>query len=295
MSEEIVTFGDTRSLVGILHRPEGAAANRDLPAVLLLNAGILHRVGPNRLYVEIARRLARSGFAVLRFDVWGIGDSMDHSAVREGRTFFDDTVDAMNALHQRLGSGRFMLMGICMGAQIALEVASRDSRVESLVLMEGIYVKSARYHVSRVLDPRKWVRVLTGRSELVKKVRGRAARLLGRRAPAKTESAAKPSLTLFLDERRDRNMKEKLDALLRRGTRTLLVFRDGNEIAYNYRLRRAGDDIVAHGLPAGLEVEFVRFADHTFTPLASQELLMKVTTRWIARTYSNSEPAKIAV
>jgi pimeloyl-ACP methyl ester carboxylesterase len=281
MSEEVVTFGNSRSLVGILHCPEEEAARRDVPAVLMLNAGILHRVGPNRLYVTIARELERRGFHVLRFDVWGIGDSQDHLSAGESGTFFDDTLEAMEMLQRCIGASRFMLMGICMGAKIALEVASRDSRVESLVLMEGIYVKSARYHLTRILDPEKWRRVFTGESQMVKKAR---KRLLGHSAPSrgpqKTDSPG-----LFLDESLERRMKAKLDRSIARGAKVLLVFRDGNEIAYNYRLRRTGDDIYAVGLPAGLDVRFVPFADHTFTPLVSQDLLLGVAMRWIERTH----------
>lgn len=288
MSEEIVTFGSARSLVGILHRPEANAVRADLPAVLLLNAGILHRVGPNRLYVRMARELERMGFHVLRFDVWGIGDSQDHTGPRENGTFFDDTLDAMELLRVRTNASRFMLMGICMGAQIALEVASRDPRVDSLVLMEGIYVKSVRYHVSRVLDPNKWKRALTGQSHKMGQMRryiaGRLGKMLGKRE--ESAPASKTKLVLFLDENRENNMKGKLAALIGRGTKIFLVFRDGNEIAYNYRLRKSGDDIFAVGLPTGLDVAFVRFADHTFTPLISQDLLLKTTMRWIGNTHS---------
>ena len=286
MSEEIITFGKTRTLVGILHKPEGPAPRADLPAVLLLNAGLLHRVGPNRLYVKIARQLERSGFHVLRFDVWGIGDSQDHAGETKG-TFVDDTLEAFEVLNQRLGATRFMLMGICMGAQIALEVASRDPRVDSLALVEGIYVKSARYHLSRILSPRKWKRVFTGESQMVKRLRQKLVKHSGNssdnRQPA-TESKGSPTgngnLTSFLDQNRNKNMKEKLGTLLERGTKIILIFRDGNEIAYNYRLRKEGDEIFAVGLPRGLDVVFVRFADHTFTPLLSQDLLLKAMMRW---------------
>jgi pimeloyl-ACP methyl ester carboxylesterase len=287
MSEEIITFGKKRTLVGILHKPEGLAPRVDLPAVLLLNAGLLHRVGPNRLYVKIARQLERSGFHVLRFDVWGIGDSQDHAGETKG-TFVDDTFEAFEVLNQRLGATKFMLMGICMGAQIALEVASLDPRVESLVLMEGIYVKSARYHVSRILNPRKWKRVFTGESQMVKRLRRKLLKQPGNNSDNRhlaTESKGSPTgngnLTSFLDQNRDKNMKQKLGTLLERGTKIILIFRDGNEIAYNYRLRKAGDEIVAVGLPRGLDVVFVRFADHTFTPLLSQDLLLKAMMRWI--------------
>jgi pimeloyl-ACP methyl ester carboxylesterase len=297
MSDEIVTFGGTRSLVGILHRPD--AVRNDLPCVLLLNAGILHRVGPNRLYVRIARRLERLGFPVLRFDVWGIGDSQDHTGIRENKTFFDDTLEAMDMMHQRTGVNRFMLMGICMGAKIALEVAGRDRRVDSLVLMEGIYVKSARYYISRLLNPTKWKRLLSGESHMVKQIRKRILHVGGSR-PEKPNAVARPATgssnpPQLLGNDVEKNMRGTLQALLARGAKILLLFRDGNEIAYNYRLRREGDAITAVGLPHGLEVEFVRFADHTFTPLVSQELLLDVTMKWIEETHLIGKELPIAM
>lgn len=296
MNEEIVTFGRTRPLVGILHQPEPSAVQPDLPVVLLLNAGILHRVGPNRLYVRIARVLAESGFQVLRFDLGGIGDSQDLAAAKRSASFFDDTQEAMEMLRQRAGARRFMLMGICMGARIALEVASRDARVDSLVLMEGIYVKSARYHISRMLDLRKWARVLTGRNHKMKTLRKavtrRVGRVMGRARPAEVRSSRPLVLS---EDSASRNMRETLQALLGRGTKILLAFRDGNEIAHNYRLRREGDEMTAVGLPNGLQVSFVRFADHTFTPLISQQLLLQITMKWIADTHLRRRaPLKVA-
>jgi pimeloyl-ACP methyl ester carboxylesterase len=291
MSEEIVTFGKTRTLVGILHRPEGAAMRTDLPAVVLLNAGILHRVGPNRVYVRMARQLQQFGFHVLRFDVWGIGDSQDHSGASESRTFFDDTQEAMDQLGRQIGATRFILMGICMGARIAVEVARRDPRVESAVLMEGLYVKSARYHISRMLDLRKWGRVLTGQNykmkQLQKAVARRIAKVAGRHEPT---VARGPRPVLLLGDEDTSNVQTKLRALLERGTKILLIFRDGNETVYNYRLRRDGDEISAVGLPEGLQVSFVRFADHTFTPLISQDLLLKLIVKWIEDKYLTKRP-----
>jgi len=75
MREEAVLFGKTRSLVGIITDPHTVVNAHNHPAIVLLNAGVLHRVGPNRLYVKIARKLASAGFVVLRFDLSGIGDS----------------------------------------------------------------------------------------------------------------------------------------------------------------------------------------------------------------------------
>lgn len=292
MSEEVVTFGNARSLVGVLHLPPANRRRADVPAALLLNAGILHRVGPNRLYVRIARELAQRGFPVLRFDLAGIGDSPSDSSGAD-RTFFDDTRDAIAMMEQRVRASRFMLMGVCMGAKIALEVAHRDPRVETLVLMEGIYVKSARYHLARLLDLSKWRRVLTGESHMVRQLRRRLRPARRGESPPPPPAARLPAL---LDERVERNRRDALRLLLERDTRIMLVFRDGNEIAYNYRLRRQGDAIRAIGLPDGLHVAFVPFADHTFTPVVSQDLLLQATLPWIDGCYPRvtAEPTEVA-
>ena len=73
-------FGPDEQLVGILTHPEAASST----AVTILNAGVLHRIGPHRLHVLLARRLAELGFHALRLDLGGIGDSVASSdAARE--------------------------------------------------------------------------------------------------------------------------------------------------------------------------------------------------------------------
>ena len=61
MREEVLLFGRTRALVGIITDPPHAARRQPLPAVILVNVGLVHRVGPNRLYVKLARSLAALG------------------------------------------------------------------------------------------------------------------------------------------------------------------------------------------------------------------------------------------
>src|SRR6185312_12807504 len=51
--------------------------------VILLNAGAVGQIGPNRLHVVLARRLAAAGDLVLRLDVSGIGDSRVRAGAEE--------------------------------------------------------------------------------------------------------------------------------------------------------------------------------------------------------------------
>ena len=73
--ERAYLFGNEKSLLGILTEPLVPVPAEPLPTLLLLNAGLLHRVGPFRMHVDLARRLARLGFPVFRLDLSGKGDS----------------------------------------------------------------------------------------------------------------------------------------------------------------------------------------------------------------------------
>src|SRR5262249_767876 len=69
-SERPVVIADL--LFAILDTPTARPTGR---AILLLNAGAVSHVGPNRLYVALARRWAALGHVVLRVDNSGVGDS----------------------------------------------------------------------------------------------------------------------------------------------------------------------------------------------------------------------------
>jgi len=75
--ERIHNFGTHGGLVGVLTEPVGdaLALSGDRPAIVLSNVGLNHRTGPNRIWVELARRMAQKGFTTLRFDLSGLGDS----------------------------------------------------------------------------------------------------------------------------------------------------------------------------------------------------------------------------
>jgi alpha-beta hydrolase superfamily lysophospholipase len=65
---------DERILFGVVSEP--VAAGQDVrDAVVMLNSGTIHHIGPSRLYVAIARRCAARGIGALRVDLSGVGDS----------------------------------------------------------------------------------------------------------------------------------------------------------------------------------------------------------------------------
>jgi len=139
--ESAVWFGDRQSLFGIVSKP-GPDSATDLPAVVLLCGGAVHRVSANRMYVPLARRLASIGFTVLRMDVSGIGDSPCAAGETESnpyaQTLCDDVEAAMQMLSEQFGAQRFILNGLCSGAYAALETAKSSNKVAGLVLINQL-------------------------------------------------------------------------------------------------------------------------------------------------------------
>ena len=131
--EEVLLFGDRNSQRGVWCRPTAPAPVVHEAAVIFINAGLVHHVGPNRLHVQLARALAAVGVPSLRMDLSGIGDS---SVRADNLPIFElvrrEPVEAMDAL-AALGCRRYALVGLCSGAYSAFHVACADERVDSAV------------------------------------------------------------------------------------------------------------------------------------------------------------------
>lgn len=126
-------------LVGILTEPV-SAHDADLCAVLL-NAGAVRHIGPQRLWVEVARRWAALGVTTLRFDVAGVGGSEGDSSAYSNRGAFQrpefaaEVIAAFDELERRGGPSRFLVGGVCSGAYWGLHAALTDERVHGLLLI----------------------------------------------------------------------------------------------------------------------------------------------------------------
>lgn len=147
MKDEVAVFGEKGSLIGVVSLPD---KNREIingPGIILLNSGLLHRVGPNRLYVKIARNAAVSGLIAFRFDLSGIGDSTRTKSLPLEQSAVRDTRLAMDYLFNKFGIRAFFLIGICSGADNAFETARIDSRVAGVIMIDGFAYTSTRYLV----------------------------------------------------------------------------------------------------------------------------------------------------
>ena len=278
MNERAVVFGKKDHLVGITTEPGRYSPASNKPAVILLNAGLVHRVGPNRVYVQIARRLAASGFIVLRFDLAGIGDSgnrTDNLSLRDG--ILSDVKDAMNYLAAKHHCERFILSGICSGADNSLRVARSDNRVIGAIPIEAYTFSNPRYHLyfyrKRIFELRRWRRLLTMQSQFWRILR---ERMKPSGAPRVVNSSRSPT-----SQRDGTSFKKEVAAeiqdLLKRGLRFHFIYLVDSSSYYNHYLTLKKKFSMWKQCSVTLFTE----TDHIFTSLASQEALVEVIHYWV--------------
>lgn len=298
MIEEVVRFGPSHALVAILARPDDARTDADRPAVVMLNAGLMHRVGPNRIYVKIARALARIGFTVLRFDFSGIGDSRprsDHLPYLQSAP--TEAKEAMDWLAMQHGHQRFVLMGHCSGAGFSYWVASQDERVIGAAIInfeggsEAWTEFDRRRKVSRqviedykrdtLFNRSRWAKVLSGRADYYSIARKLFKDVLWYRI---TEYAFKVQYGVGRQriEKAD-SVEAKAQANLRRmverGVSVMFIHSEGSTGQAQVQAA-LGDEIERLRNASKLNVVVVPQSDHLFTLLARQRLVTQVLTDW---------------
>ena len=273
MKECAYTFGEGGGLFGILTEPEPAS---ERPFVILLNAGLVHRVGPFRMSVDLARRLAALGFPTLRMDLSGLGDS----APRPGepdlhRRVVADLKDAMDFLAQRRGARRFVVGGVCSGAINAHRAAVADPRVVGLIMLDG-YAYSTPQFLLRRYGPRL-------------ASPGAALRFVGRQvsslvAPQPTAAPSKDDEVLSQDSPAKERIAAELHQLMERNVALLFVYSGNWYLYFNYR-EQVRDNFPDVPFGDRLTVEHFPDADHTYTLLEDRERLFATMLGWMQERF----------
>lgn len=287
--ERAVRIGEPHPLIGILSEPV-QEPSPGAPAFLILNAGIVHRVGPSRVGVLLARALADAGFPALRFDFSGIGDSRHRPDVR---SFDDRTVaevrEAMDEMEELTGSSRFVTLGLCSGADAAFAAALEDRRIVGLVSLDGHSYRTWRYWAHRygqhLLRGRSWLNLLTGRTYVGPFVRGLGRRLSGL---AEDEDDGTDEVELFRQSFPPRPVvTEGYRALAGRGVRILQLFTGGIAGRYNYaeQFRDAFRSVDFRGR---LRLEYRPHADHTFTDPVERRALIDSVRGWAVQEWRSA-------
>lgn len=271
MRESVCKFGKNGHLFGVLTQPADDVRVEGAPIALILNAGIVHRIGPFRMNVDIARQLASIGYSTLRMDLSGLGDS----GVRTGKMEIEnraelDVQDAMTHLSETTGTNKFVIVGLCSGAYNAHCVCVKDNRIVGAVFMDGIVFRTLgyflRHKIGRLFKLRFWRNAIKRRR--LKRLRGTAT----------DESSAFAESEFFGGELSKDKVIQDLAKLMNRGVQMLFLYTDGyddicgrNQFREMYGLRP--DD-------GQLQVEYYPKSEHTFRLTENRRTACDRVTSW---------------
>lgn len=279
-------FSFAHGLFGIL--VSSTRARSDEPAVVLLNTGADHHVGPHRLYVELARTWAARGCTVLRFDLQGLGGSgSDHVVDNEAYPAHAvrDIRGAVEMLRAR-GHHTIVLAGLCSGAYHAVYAAAGGVPVSATIAINPAFyyapdrdmaldpawnaVDLARLRRS-LLTPHKWLRFFRGESTGLRNnvalLWGRARLWLGKLQNGSSEAMRQQDLSALVTPK---------------GVYTQLIFSE-EDVGLAFFRESLGERLASIEAAPDFELEIVRGADHAFLGLRMQPMLLEVLDRALER------------
>ena len=274
------------TLFGVLTEPRSDEPSAEW-CILFLNAGAVRHTGPNRMWVEAARRWGKRGVASLRLDLPGIGESDGDETLGTEGLYQERMVEqiqiAIDSLRSRLGVRRFVAVGLCAGAFWAFHAAVRSPAIGGAILLNPrLFFWDPEVDRRRLL--RRTVKGLSEWGDWCRLVRGdvplesikQAARIALDRMQAGDENR-------FFQIPRER-MAEAWAAIERHRNRMTFIFTEGEPL-----LR----EMVEEGqLPpetcSRLQCIQVANGGHTFRPLWAQKLAHELIDREIGAVLRES-------
>jgi pimeloyl-ACP methyl ester carboxylesterase len=282
VTEDLLIFGEHGNLVGVFAQP----ARQGRTAVILLNAGLIPRVGPGRLHVRLARELAAKGIGCLRFDFSGVGDSParpdDLPIFEQASREPSEAVDALKAV----GHSDFVLVGICSGAVAALMSAARDSRVSAVIAINPPSLDADpnaetrtwwnRYLKRSLFSPRAWCNLVTGRVDYQRLFQIVFRRVAGQKNAA---NSATPSP----------DVKAYLSILNERKCRVMFLL-SGEDVSVDHVGAMLGQDLRRNSRHPSVDVFILSGADHLFMRECDKVAMIETILSFVARQERHLTP-----
>lgn len=293
---------------GVLHEPleprEGA------PGVMMIAAGEACRTA--FFYPALARRLARHGLPVLRFDPRGIGDSngtRDYDRLYdffygvEAGVLVPDTIAALDFFERECGINQILLIGLCGGAVTAVLASKTDLRVVGIVTLElpmRLTPRSDPNDGRRFSSQVPWVEVLSRRRgaffllrlrrlfHIVKNI-GRRAALIGASLRPRHGTQPPGDRRWFQDTIGDDasvSMFEGMTSGLERGVAACCVFADTEQPRLFHEILPGLTARIPES-QASVESHVIRGADHNFIMPGCSASLAEAVISWIDGTFGS--------
>lgn len=280
MRESVVTIGKESPLVGVYTKPKASNLKHSKVAVILLNSGVIHRVGSCRLSVNLARAITQeSGLQTLRFDFSGIGDSEPRrSTLTASESAVQEVQEVMNHLVRERGIEKFILYGLCSGAYASYHTAVKDPRVIGFAQIDGYCYLSPKsylhHYLPRLLSVKRWI-------NLLKRVLGVSTQKSGSEVSGIEKRFFE--VPKFPDFPPKAEVEQGLTNLAARGLKLFSVFCHSE--SYNYE-NQFNDCFRAAKFGDQHTLLYLKDASHILAEPEDQQLVIRELSHWAGQTAS---------
>lgn len=274
MREIALKIGQPLPLAAIATTPD--KFDPEKPAVIILNSGVMHHIGTCRISVKIARHLADNGFLALRFDFSGVGDSK----ARRGTESFHETAqkeikEVMDYLEQKKNVQKFIIYGLCSGADGSYDAALVDERIQGIIQIDPYCYRTPKWYLvhygPRIFKMDVWKRFFTS---IFKK------RAINKASGPEEEFLEMPSYIRVFPPKNE--IASGLQKLVDRNVHIYSIFSGGQMAVFNHhsQFEDSFSSIDFRGL---LTVDFYRDMEHIISSHSYQELIPKKICQWVIK------------
>lgn len=237
----------------VVHLPGGRFGIRTVPdgqprptGLVLVNSGIVHRIGANRMTVHLARRAAEHRLVSIRFDMSGIGDAPDRvDGLGWEAASPLEICEVIDVLRERDGVRDVVLYGNCGGAAKSFWAARRDERVTGLLVTNPPPPPDDPLYGERVEDY----------------AHGR-----------------------FVTAEYRGDVVDGLSALLERRVRMLFVYAEG-DVGESYFWHRLAPELAPARADGRLRVDRVTSTNHTMATRGARGAFLDLATQWLTEHF----------
>lgn len=134
---EPLYFGKKSKILFGVYYPPQSDGNIDTAVVLCYPMGQEY-IRSHKTFVHLARKLSHGGYHVLKFDYYGCGDSAGLCEEADIDQWILDVQAAIKELKEGSGARRIFLIGLRLGATLALLANNKNYIIDGIVLWDPI-------------------------------------------------------------------------------------------------------------------------------------------------------------
>jgi pimeloyl-ACP methyl ester carboxylesterase len=290
--ETALRLGESQRLFAIVTSPK--ASTRSVRAVLALNAGAQHRIGPNRLWVAFARRWARLGVVTMRLDLSGLGDTPPRPGTKERAVYGPfgalDIAEAATCLREAWGARTVEVLGLCSGGYHAIKAAAGGAAIDGVVsINQEVFfwdptspekvtgfravAESQRYREA-ALSLDSWRKLLRGQ------VHVQAASRIFRRRIVDLAAAGGRILARDLRIPLPNDLATELRTIAKRNVQVRFLISAGEPVR-EMLVEHAGGAVTELEGSGAIAIETAAGPDHTFTAVWTHQVLEMILERML--------------